>query len=112
MSLPGIKADYPWAALPANTTFVDVGAGQGTVSLHVLKTVYDKLPDFKVVLQDRSQHLDTGKLYWARQFPKAVEDGRVEFEPHDFFEANPRKEPNSVYFFRYIMRKSNSRLSR
>ncbi|KAI0737650.1 hypothetical protein C8Q80DRAFT_1276390 [Daedaleopsis nitida] len=97
LNLASIKADYPWGALPPNTTFVDVGAGQGSVSLHILKHVYDSLPGLKVVLQDRAPHLDEGRRFWARKFPEALQDGRVAFEPHDFFERNPRKSEGALH---------------
>ncbi len=103
INLPSLKADYPWEALPADTTFVDVGAGQGTVSLHALRMLYDKRPMLRVVLQDRPQHLQEGEKYWAQHLPKAIRDERVEFQPHDFFQANPQTGPNMVYWFRFIM---------
>ena len=83
---------------------MDVGAGQGTAALHILKHVYDHVSGFKVVLQDRPQALDAGKQYWAREFPAALKDGRVSFEPHDFFERNPRKDGRTVYWLRFILR--------
>ncbi|RPD53981.1 hypothetical protein L227DRAFT_512468 [Lentinus tigrinus ALCF2SS1-6] len=101
--MAAIKVDYPWETLPPNTTFVDVGAGQGSVSMHILKHVYDKVPTLKVVLQDRPQHIEQGKKFWAQELPAALEDGRVAFEVHDFFEDNPRKEPNTIYWFRFVM---------
>ena len=104
LNLAAIKVDYPWESLRPNTTFVDVGGGQGTVSMHILKHVYDKVPTLKVVLQDRPQHIEAGKTFWAQELPAALSDGRVTFEAHDFFEKNPRKEPNTVYWFRFVMR--------
>ncbi|RPD73781.1 S-adenosyl-L-methionine-dependent methyltransferase [Lentinus tigrinus ALCF2SS1-7] len=103
IDLAAIKVDCPWEALPPNTTFVDVGAGQGSVSMHILKHVYEKVPTLKVVLQDRPQHIEQGRKFWAQELPAALEDGRVAFEVHDFFEDNPRKEPNTIYWFRFIM---------
>ena len=29
INIASLKADFPWETLPPNTTFVDVGAGQG-----------------------------------------------------------------------------------
>lgn len=106
INLAAIKVDYPWESLPPNTTFVDVGAGQGSVSMHILKHVYDKVPTLKVVLQDRTQHIEQGKKFWALELPAALADGRVSFEVHDFFAENPRKDPNTIYWFRFIMRES------
>ena len=103
INLPSLKADYPWESLPPNTTFVDVGAGQGTVSLHVLRMLYNSNPTLRVVLQDDPQHLQEGEKYWAQHLPIAIQDGRVDFEPHDFFQINPRTGPNSIYWFRFIM---------
>ncbi|KAM5543341.1 hypothetical protein V8D89_003215 [Ganoderma adspersum] len=103
INLPSLKADYPWAALPPDTTFVDVGAGQGTVSLHILRMLYDANPTLRIVLQDRPQHLQEGEKYWAQHLPRAIRDERVAFEPHDFFQPNPRMGPNTLYWFRFIM---------
>ncbi|TFK85023.1 S-adenosyl-L-methionine-dependent methyltransferase [Polyporus arcularius HHB13444] len=103
INLAAIKVDYPWESLAPNTTFVDVGSGQGSVSMHILKHVYDKVPTLKVVLQDRPQHIEQGRKFWAVELPAALADGRVSFEAHDFFTENPRKEPNTIYWFRFIM---------
>ncbi|KAI0746870.1 O-methyltransferase-domain-containing protein [Daedaleopsis nitida] len=98
-----IKADYPWESLPLDTTFVDVGSGQGSVALHILRMLYDTRPKWTVVLQDRSGPLEEGKRFWARELPAALVDKRVEFEPHDFFAHNPRKGPHTVYWLRAVL---------
>ena len=59
-----------------------------------------------MVLQDLEGHLNAGKKYWSELFPEAIADGRVEFEPHDFFTENPRKAPNTIYWFRFVTRES------
>ena len=104
INIAAIKIDYPWDSLPPHTTLVDVGAGQGSVALHVLRLLYTKQPTFRVVLQDLEGPLEVGKKYWAGLLPQAITDGRVEFEPHDFFTENPRKGLNTVYWLRFIMR--------
>ena len=63
------------------------------------------MPTLKAVCQDYTGPLEVGKKYWAEQLPEALKDGRVEFEVHDFFNENPRKEPNTIYWMRFIMRK-------
>ena len=63
-------------------------------------------PPKRAVLAYLGIPLETGKQYWAKGLPEALRDGRVEFEVHDFFNANPRKGPNVVYWMRYIMRES------
>ena len=110
-NLAAVKVDYPWESLAPNTTLVDVGAGQGSVSMHILRRVYDKVPTLKVVLQDRPQHLEQARKFWAHELPAALEEGRVAFEVHDFFEENPRTEPNTIYWFRFIMRTLSVSLS-
>ena len=105
MNIASIEVDYPWESLPPNSTLVDVGAGQGSVALHVLKRVYAKIPTLKAVLQDYAGPLKRAQEYWAQELPEAIADGRIEFEVHDFFEENPRKEPNTIYWFRFVMRK-------
>ena len=104
IGIAAIKADYPWESLPPNTTFVDVGAGQGSAALHILRHVYKTVPTLKVVLQDYAGPLERGRQFWSEEFPEALADRRVEFEPHNFFDENPRKGPNTVYWFRFIMR--------
>ena len=74
------------------------------MALHILRHVYDKVPTLKAVCQDYAGPLEVGKKYWAEQLPEALKDGRVEFEVHDFFNENPRKEPNTMYWMRFIMR--------
>ena len=102
--MASIKADYPWESLPPHCTFVDVGAGQGSVALHILRHLYTKNPTLKVVLQDQAGPIERAKEFWAQEFPEAITDKRVEFEVHDFFEENPRREPNTIYWFRFVMR--------
>ena len=104
INIASLKADFPWETLPPHTTFVDVGAGQGSVSFHILKHVYTTLPTLKVVLQDQAGPIERAKVFWAQEFPEAIADGRVEFDVHDFFTENPRKDENTVYWFRFIMR--------
>ena len=72
----------------------------------MLRLLYTKQPTLKVVLQDLEGHLNAGKKYWSELFPEAIADGRVEFEPHDFFTENPRKAPNTIYWFRFVTRES------
>ena len=104
VGIAAIKADYPWESIPPHSTFVDIGSGQGSVALHILRHVYDKVPTLKAVCQDYAGPLEVGKKYWAEQLPEALKDRRVEFEVHDFFNENPRKEPNTIYWMRFVMR--------
>ncbi|KAI0746937.1 S-adenosyl-L-methionine-dependent methyltransferase [Daedaleopsis nitida] len=104
INMAPIQVDYPWESVPPNTTLVDVGGGQGSVSMHVLRHVYDKVPTLKAVVQDyHTGPLETGKKYWAKELPEALRDGRVEFEVHDFFNENPRQGPSLIYWMRFIM---------
>lgn len=56
----------------------------------------------KVVIQDREPVLEKAKSYWKAENPAAVEDGKVEFQVHDFFEEQPIRGA-SAYVLRHIM---------
>lgn len=56
----------------------------------------------KVVIQDREPVLQKARSYWKAQNPAAVDEGKVEFHVHDFFQEQPIKGA-SAYFLRHIV---------
>ncbi|CAG8892503.1 unnamed protein product [Penicillium egyptiacum] len=91
-------SDYPWKSL-GEALVVDVGGGVGGFCLE-LSHLY---PDLKFIVQDRPPALEQAKTeIWPQQNPRAVEEGRVTFMPHDFFDENPVKGAD-VYWLRYIL---------
>ncbi|KAF3901332.1 O-demethylpuromycin-O-methyltransferase [Dactylellina cionopaga] len=90
--------DFPWASL-GNATVVDVGGGMGGFCLE-LSRLY---PELSFVIQDRAQVIKKGETeVWPRENPSALQQGRVKFIQHDFFEENPIKNAD-VYWLRYIL---------
>ncbi|KAJ8133353.1 hypothetical protein O1611_g274 [Lasiodiplodia mahajangana] len=78
--------DFPWGSLgPA--TVVDIGGGM----------------DLKFVLQDRAPVIKQAESeVWPRENAKALEAGRIQFVPHDFFNTNPVRHAD-IYWLRYIL---------
>ncbi|KAH8090989.1 S-adenosyl-L-methionine-dependent methyltransferase [Cristinia sonorae] len=89
--------DYPWQDLGA-ATVVDVGGGVGGMSMDLARIH----PNLKFVIQDRPAVVEQGKTIWQRDFPEAVEGGRVTLMAHDFFAEQPVKGAE-VYHMRYII---------
>ncbi|KAI8630832.1 S-adenosyl-L-methionine-dependent methyltransferase [Xylariaceae sp. FL1651] len=90
--------DFPWASL-GSATLVDVGGGAGGFCLQ-LSHLY---PDLKFVVQDRAPVLEQAESkVWPKENQAALEAGRVQFVPHNFFEPNPTKDAD-VYWLRYIL---------
>ncbi|KAH7908714.1 S-adenosyl-L-methionine-dependent methyltransferase [Hygrophoropsis aurantiaca] len=73
---------YPWDTL---STVCDVGASIGTFSLPLSK----KFRHLKITDQDLPEVLVQAKDVWAKDAPEAVQEGRVEFIPLNFFEQSP-----------------------
>ena len=60
-------------------------------------------PQLKFVVQDRGPNLEHAKqTIWPKEAPEALEQGRVTFMEHDFFQPNPVRDAE-VYWLRYIM---------
>lgn len=59
-------------------------------------------PSMKLVVQDRAQIIDQARSFWEREQPDALEKGRVQLIPHDFFKENPIKGADA-YILRYIL---------
>ncbi|KAL7622056.1 hypothetical protein AAE478_007557 [Parahypoxylon ruwenzoriense] len=86
--------DFPWASLGA-ATIVDVGG-----FCLQLSRIY---PDLRFILQDRAPALKQAQTeVWPRENPGALQQGRIEFVTHDFFNSNPTKGAD-IYWLRYIL---------
>ncbi|KZT12560.1 S-adenosyl-L-methionine-dependent methyltransferase [Laetiporus sulphureus 93-53] len=93
----GMYADYPWEAL-GSSTIVDVGGGAGGTSLDLAK----KFPNLKFVVEDRASTIKQAESIWMREYPEALQTGRVRLLTHNFFAEQPIKRAD-VYFMRYIL---------
>ncbi|KAJ7609461.1 O-methyltransferase [Roridomyces roridus] len=93
-----ILIGFDWAGLPTNSVVVDVGGGVGSTAL-ILAT---KLPDLKVVIQDRCSVIEDAKTYWADKAPELVKDGRVQLQVHNFFDPQPITNAD-IFLLRWIM---------
>ncbi|KAJ6472494.1 O-methyltransferase [Mycena sanguinolenta] len=80
-----ILKGFPWQSLPAGSVIVDVGGGLGATSLSIVK----RYPTLKLVNQDRAPVVEQSKAHWQEFFPEHIEAGMVEFQPHNFLEAQP-----------------------
>ncbi|KAI0917518.1 hypothetical protein AcW1_007303 [Taiwanofungus camphoratus] len=89
--------DFPWQSLRSGVV-VDIGGGVGGMSFD-LCTMF---PSMKLVVQDRAQIIDQARSFWKREQPDALEKGRVQLIPHDFFKENPIKGADA-YILRYIL---------
>ncbi|KAF8895211.1 S-adenosyl-L-methionine-dependent methyltransferase [Infundibulicybe gibba] len=76
-----------WKALDNNSSVCDVGAGVGSFTIKLAQ----EYPHLKITLCDIP----------AERVSHAVEEGRVEFLPADFFKEIP--EGRDVYYARYII---------
>lgn len=60
-------------------------------------------PQLRSIIQDRAPALEQAQAeIWPRENPSALKSGRVQFQPHDFFEPNPVQGAD-VYWLRYIL---------
>ncbi|KAJ3865529.1 S-adenosyl-L-methionine-dependent methyltransferase [Lentinula novae-zelandiae] len=90
---------YPWTSLPADTTVCDIGGGNGHVTMSLMKAH----PHIKLVLQDQPQVIEMARKFWDKEYPKAIENQRVEFVPFDFFK-DAAVQGCDFYYIRSILR--------
>ncbi|KAJ7931437.1 S-adenosyl-L-methionine-dependent methyltransferase [Mycena leptocephala] len=76
---------YPWASLPQDTVFCDVGGNNGHVSISLLKA----FPQLKIVFMQKENLNPTLKE-------------RVQFVPLDFFSGTPVKDCD-IYYLRHVL---------
>ncbi|PCH41150.1 S-adenosyl-L-methionine-dependent methyltransferase, partial [Wolfiporia cocos MD-104 SS10] len=93
----GIHSDYPWEAL-GSSTIVDVGGGAGGTSLDLAR----RFPNLHFVVEDLPSTIQQAQAVWTREYPEALQRGRVKLVPHDFFTEQPVKGAE-VYFLRAIL---------
>lgn len=100
MDVGGGAGQFFWGSFSARTTInTDTGVSSGGFCLQ-LSHLY---PNLKFIVQDRAPVLKQAESeVWPRENPAALESGRVQFIPHDFFEPNPIKHAD-VYWLRYIL---------
>ncbi|KAJ7637687.1 S-adenosyl-L-methionine-dependent methyltransferase [Mycena polygramma] len=89
---------YPWASLPKDTVFCDVGGSNGHVSIHLLKA----FPHLKMVVQDLPTVVEQGQEYLQKVDIDPALKERVQFIPLDFFGGIP-KENCDVYYIRHVL---------
>ncbi|KIM79035.1 hypothetical protein PILCRDRAFT_823892 [Piloderma croceum F 1598] len=77
---------------------VDVGGGTGSSSLMLAKE-YSHL---NIIVQDTESVVKDGHAYWQREYPDALENGRVKLQTHDFFTPQPVQNA-AVFFLRYVL---------
>lgn len=88
-----VPRSYPWASLPKDAVLVDVGGETGHITMAVLR----KYSHLKLVVQDVESAITVGKKVWPKEYPEAVENGRVSFIVHDFFKENPVNGADAYY---------------
>lgn len=91
--LSHIVKGYGWEKLGNSATVVDVGGSSGFLSI-ALAQAHPNLE--KLVVQDYKNTVEEG----AARLPKEL-TGRIEFLPHNFFDAQPTRGAN-VYMMRHI----------
>jgi len=94
-----LMADYPWNAFPEGTTIVDIGGGEGSLGMALAKA----FPRLKVVSQDRPEVQIPAENSWKVHIPEIVLEGRIAFEPYDFFTPQLRTGEQYVYTMRCVI---------
>lgn len=64
----------------------DFGGGIGSILLEIAKTY----PHLRLILQDLPGQIELAETqYWPKEYPEAIEKGRVKFKAVDFFTESP-----------------------
>ena len=86
--------EFPWNELGDGASVCDVGSGVGTVSLQLAKTY----PTLQLKLQDLPHvMLHAKNEVWPKEFPEAIKEGRIQFQPIDFLKESPIPGCNVYY---------------
>ena len=85
---------YPFDQLPEGAQVVDVGGGRGQVSIRIA----EKVPHLSFVVQDQASVVESVQAEGGLE----ELDDRVQFQPHNFFVAQPVKGAD-VYLFRFVL---------
>uniref|UniRef100_A0A0W0EYW0 O-methyltransferase C-terminal domain-containing protein n=1 Tax=Moniliophthora roreri TaxID=221103 RepID=A0A0W0EYW0_MONRR len=86
---------YPWKQYPSGYTISDIAGGTGHVTMDLLK----KNPHFKVILQDQQEVIQQAKEFWAKEYPQAIAESKVEFVPFNFFKDKAIEGCDMYYAF-------------
>jgi hypothetical protein len=91
--------DYPFAALPADTTIVDVGGGIG----HTAHLILPYAPHLRFVIQDLESVITQGVNSAKPNMKQWIADGRVRFQAQDFFSPQPREVEGAIFFVKSVL---------
>lgn len=89
---------FPWETLPKGARVVDVGGGTGSACHEIMK----KNPLLKFTIQDLQNAVDQAIASWNYHEPKAIADGQVTIQTHDFFSPQPIKNAD-IFLLRNIL---------
>ncbi|KAA1470992.1 S-adenosyl-L-methionine-dependent methyltransferase [Dentipellis sp. KUC8613] len=94
-----ILKGFDWASLAEGSVVVDVGGGIGVSSI----TLVQAHPHLQCIVQDRPLVVEQGRIHCAQTLPGALESGKITYEEHDFFTAQPSDRSVSVFLLKQIM---------
>ena len=81
-----VRVEFPWKELGNCATVCDVAGGIGNMSLQLAKAH----PNLRLILQDLPERIQQAKNeVWPKECPEAIAEGRITFEPLDFFASSP-----------------------
>ncbi|KAF7291760.1 Methyltransf-2 domain-containing protein [Mycena chlorophos] len=97
-----LEGGFDWGSLPAGSRIVDVGSGNGQVSLHIARNH----PELRIVNQDLASQIAGAEQRAASSSSKASfpssQPQRIDTPPaHDFFTPQPITDAD-VFVLRYI----------
>ena len=96
LTLEFCEVEFPWKELGNGATVCDVAGGVGNISIQLAKAH----PNLRLILQDLPERIQQAKdEVWPKECPEAIAEGRITFEPIDFFASSPVPGCN-VYFVR------------
>ena len=115
-----VPGGFPWESLPKGTKIVDVGGGIGSACQEImnknplLKFTVQDLPsvteeatsvshsDKMIYVSIRARRLTMHEQYWNRHEPKAITNGQVTIQAHDFFTPQPVTDAD-IFLLRYLL---------
>ncbi|PPR07611.1 hypothetical protein CVT24_004164 [Panaeolus cyanescens] len=88
-----------WKELPHGSSLCDIGGGVGVELMGLAK----KYPTLKLILQELPDRINQAKNdIWPKQCPEAIAEGRIQFEPIDFFVQSPVSKCD-VYLLKHVL---------
>jgi hypothetical protein len=80
------QTGFPWASLPKGAIVNDLGGGTGSVLLEIAR----EHQHLQLVLQDLPKQIEIAETeFWPKEYPEALEQGRITFTPVDFLTESP-----------------------